>query len=114
MQGYCPVTLVAAKELENGDPLFGLIHRRRTFLFASAKERETFLHEPDRYTPVLTGYDPMRFLKNGERVDGSPKHSLIYRGGLYLFIDEDSLQSFEENPAQAVESLQQAVALSEK
>jgi protein disulfide-isomerase len=71
MDGYCPVTIQVARKWVKGDPRFGAIHRRRTFLFASAEEQETFLREPDRYTPVLTGYDPLRFLKTGQLVDGS-------------------------------------------
>ena len=114
MDGYCPVTIHESRKWAKGDPRFGAIHRRRTFLFATAAEQETFLRDPDRYTPILTGYDPLRFLKTGELVDGSPKFGLTYRREVYLFTDEDSLKSFFDKPAQYAEEIREAMLRRDK
>lgn len=106
--GYCPVTIQDLRKWSKGDPRFGAIHRRRTFLFATADEQATFLRDPDRYTPVLTGYDPVRYLKTGEQVDGSPQFSLTYRRQVYLFTDEDSLKTFFDNPAKYAADIEEA------
>jgi len=114
MDGYCPVTIQVSRKWVKGDPKFGAIHRRRTFLFATADEQETFLSDPDRYTPVLTGYDPIRFLKTGELVDGSPQFALTYRREVYLFVDEDSLKTFFEKPAEYSAEIREAILRRER
>lgn len=109
LDGYCPVTICEARKWTKGDPRFGAVHRRRTFLFATAAEQEAFLRDPDRYTPILTGCDPIRFLKTGELVDGSPKFGLTYRRQVYLFTDEGSLQAFFDKPDQYAAELRAAM-----
>jgi thiol-disulfide isomerase/thioredoxin/YHS domain-containing protein len=113
MSGYCPVTLATEKKWKKGQPQFGVMHRRRTFLFASEVEQKKFLLEPDRYSPVMTGYDPVKFMQTGELVDGNAGYSLTYRKQVYLFTDDTSLKTFWQNPAQFTEGLRQAMTQQE-
>lgn len=114
MGGYCPVTLATEKKWKKGQPQFGVMHRRRTFLFTSEIEQKKFLLDPDRYTPVMTGYDPVKFMQTGELVDGSPAYSLTYRKEVYLFTSDAALKSFWQNPAQFTEGLRQAMSQQER
>jgi thioredoxin-related protein/YHS domain-containing protein/ElaB/YqjD/DUF883 family membrane-anchored ribosome-binding protein len=114
MGGYCPVTLATEKKWKKGQPQFGVMHRRRTFLFASEIEQKKFLLEPDRFSPVMTGYDPVKFMQTGELVDGSPAYSLTYRKQVYLFTSDAALKSFWQNPAQFNEGLRQAMTQQER
>jgi YHS domain-containing protein len=109
MKGYCPVTLAAERKWKRGDARFGALHRRRTFLFGSEAEQQKFLLDPDRYTPVLTGYDIVKFVKSGKFVDGSPAHSLTFRKQVYLFLDEGSLEAFMQNPGKFADDAHQAI-----
>jgi len=113
MEGYCPVTLAVERKWKKGQPQFGAVHRRRTFLFTSAAEQQKFLAEPDRYSPVMVGYDPVKFMQTGELVDGRATFSLTYRKQVYLFTDDASLKSFWQNPSQFTEGLRQAMSRAE-
>ncbi|WP_254506732.1 thioredoxin family protein [Anatilimnocola floriformis] len=113
MEGFCPVTLAVERKWKKGQPQFGAVHRRRTFLFTSAAEQQKFLAEPDRYSPVMVGYDPVKFMQTGELVDGRATYSLTYRKQVYLFNDDTSLKSFWQNPGQFTEGLRQAMTQAE-
>lgn len=113
MEGYCPVTLAVERKWKKGQPQFGAVHRRRTFLFTSATEQQKFLADPDRYSPVMVGYDPVKFMQTGELVDGRATFSLTYRKQVYLFTDDNSLKSFWQNPSQFTEGLRQAMSQAE-
>lgn len=113
MGGYCPVTLATEKKWKKGQPQFGAVHRRRTFLFTSEAEQRKFLTEPDKFTPVLVGYDPVKFMQTGELIDGSAAFSLTYRKEVYLFADDAALKTFWQNPSQFTEGLRQAMIRTE-
>ena len=98
MDGYCPVTLAEGEKWEKGSRMWGARHRGRTYLFVSQKQQQRFLADPDRYSPVLSGYDPTRFVDYGEPVTGQRRHGMWFRGKIYLFADEASLQRFSLNP----------------
>ncbi len=114
MDGFCPVTLANERKWKKGQLQFGAIHRRRTFLFASEAEQQKFLLAPDRYSPVLVGYDPVRFMQTGELVDGTATYSLTYRKQVYLFSDDASLKAFWQNPSQFTDGLRQAMTRNER
>jgi YHS domain-containing protein len=113
MEGYCPVTLATERKWKKGQAQFGAVHRRRTFLFVSQAEQQKFLADPDRYSPVMVGYDPVKFLQTGELVDGRVANALTYRKQVYLFTDDAALKSFWMNPAQFTEGLRQAMSQTE-
>lgn len=109
LNGFCPVTLTTERKWKRGDEKFGVLHRRRTFLFASEAEQTKFLKDPDRYTPVLTGCDIVTFVRTGRLVDGSPDHCTRFRGEVYLFADKASLEAFTENPTKFADDARQEI-----
>ena len=113
MEGYCPVTLATEKKWKKGQQQFGAVHRRRTFLFNSAAEQQKFLADPDRYSPVLVGYDPVKYMQSGELVDGRANYSLTYKKQVYLFNDDNALKLFWQNPSQFTDGLRQAMMQAE-
>ncbi len=98
MDGYCPVTLTDEERWQKGSPQWGAIHRGQTYLFASLQQQQRFLADPDRYSPVLVGYDPVRYIDRGEIVPGKRQYGMWYRGKIYLFLDEASLDQFSAKP----------------
>jgi YHS domain-containing protein len=98
LEGYCPVTLLESRKWHKSDPQFGAIHRGRTYLFRTAAEQTKFLAAPDRYSPVLSGFDPVVFAQRGEQVAGKRSYGLTYNRQIYLFADEASLKAFEQSP----------------
>jgi YHS domain-containing protein/thiol-disulfide isomerase/thioredoxin len=123
MEGYCPVSVsppAPGKQgiWKKGDPRFGAVHRGRTYLFASAREQAMFLADPDAYSPVLSGADPVIFAERGELVEGNRTLGIAVSAGgdrseMYLFATVENLERFEKNPKQYAVTAHQAMLRSE-
>jgi YHS domain-containing protein/thioredoxin-related protein len=98
MDGFCPVTLSEQERWVKGDPRWGAVHRGCTYLFLSQQHQQRFLSDPDRYSPVLSGFDPAHYVDRGELVPGQRAHGMWFRGKTYLFADEQSLDRFAQAP----------------
>jgi YHS domain-containing protein len=114
LDGNCPVTLVERKRWTLGHPSFGVVHRGRTYLFLGPQEKEKFLADPDRYSPVLSGIDPVLALDNQVTVPGRREFGVFGADGhVYLFADEASRARFEANErsyaARALQATHQAM-----
>lgn len=110
MDGYCPVTLVTMQKWTKGDIRWGAVHRGRTYLLASQADQQRFLADPDRYSPALSGYDPVRFAEARQLVDGRREFGVFFGGTYYLFADEAALVKFEGQPEGYVMVVRQAMA----
>jgi YHS domain-containing protein len=116
LDGFCPVTLVEREKWVKGDPKYGACHRGRTYLFAGPEEQARFLDREgyDKYAPALSGYDAVTYAEQGALVDGKRVHGVFYRGQVFLFADEVTLQHFWTAPeryATAVRAEQQRSAM---
>lgn len=98
LDGFCPVTLEANEKWQQGDRQWGAVHRGRTYLFSSQRCQQVFMADPDRYSPMLSGYDPVRYIQHGETVPGLRQHGMWLHGKMYLFADEPSLERFRRSP----------------
>lgn len=110
MDGYCPVTLVEQMKWQKGDPRWGAQHQGQIYLFSSQNEQQKFLANPNQFSPVMSGIDPVAYLGNGKVVPGDRRYGLTYRGTLYLFSSEESLQTFWNDPQRYSSMVQQAMA----
>jgi len=98
LDGCCPVTLVEQQRWVPGDRRWGAIHRGRTYLFVGPEEQRRFLADPDRYAPVLSGYDVVLAVEQGRQVPGTREHGVFFDGYVYLFADEITLRQFSDRP----------------
>ena len=108
--GYSPVSMRNQWKWVPGDAKWGAIHRGRTYWFASQREQQQFLANPDYYSPALSGIDPV--LGVGPRPDdsGTREYALDYDSQFYLFANEATLQQFTTDPARYAEQVRQAMA----
>jgi protein disulfide-isomerase len=106
---YCPVTLVEKRVWQQGDERFGAIHRGRTYLFTSEEAQKAFLADPDRYSPVLSGNDPVMRLDHNQDVPGKREHGAFYNDRIYLFASEATFQRFDQNPTRYTVDSRQAL-----
>ena len=113
LDGCCAVTMVETRKLKKADARFGAVHRGRTYLFMSADEQTKFLADPDRYAVILSGYDPVRFAKTGELVEGKREFGMMYQQKIYLMADEAALNEFNESPQVFSTAAHQAMLRSE-
>ena len=109
MDGYCCVTLHEENRWAKGDARWGARHRGRVYLFQSAAAQQQFLADPDRYSPILAGYDPVAFRDGGSLVAGSRNHGVRYDDHMFLFDSEASLQKFWSSPEQYAATAYQAM-----
>jgi YHS domain-containing protein len=110
LDGFCPITVTESVKWVRGDTRFGAIHRGRTYLFAGAAEHQKFMANPDRYSPMLSGYDPVKFVEEGKLVEGSRNFGSYDREGhMYLFADRAAQERFESRPQNYAVPVRQAM-----
>lgn len=98
LEKYCPVTMAETMKWAKGNPQFGAVHRGRTYLFVSQEAQQKFLADPDRFSPVLSGCDPVVFVEQGKLVDGSRNCGLAYRGQMFFFVNKANADRFWKSP----------------
>lgn len=109
--GYCPVSMRNSWKWVPGDSRWGVVHRGHTYWFATAEEQKQFWTDPDRYTPALSGMDPVLALDHKQQVPGKREHSLDYDGLFYMFASEATLQQFTANPQRYSSGVRQAMGI---
>ena len=95
-----------------GDPRWGARHRGDVYLFQSAEAQKKFMANPDRYSPVLAGYDAVVLSESGKWERGSRHFGLWLDDQMYLFSSEASLERFTAAPEQFQQVVRQAMASS--
>lgn len=99
LRGYCPVCVIEMKKWVKGDPRFSVNFDGKTYLFPSEEQRQMFLDNPEKYTPVLGGDCTVCKVEQGERIPGSVQYSVLHAGRLYLFPGEEQKRMFMANPS---------------
>ena len=98
LDGMCAVELTEHQKWVAGDRRWGAYHRGRLYLFAGELQQQRFLANPDHYSPVFSGYDPVVALKERRFVPGRRQHGAFYNRRVYLFASEASLAEFYQAP----------------
>ena len=109
--GYCPVSMRRHWKWVPGDPKWAIIHRGRTYYLAGRDEHLEFWNAPDRYSPALSGLDPVLAIDHRQQVPGKREHSLDYDNLFYMFASEATLQQFTANPERYATSVRQAMGI---
>ncbi len=109
LDGFCCVTLVERRKWTKGDVRFGAVHRGKVYKFASQEAQQRFLANPDAFSPVIQGNDPVLALDARQIIPGSREHGLFYQGRIYLFSSEDSLKRFQASPNRYAAEVTQAM-----
>jgi YHS domain-containing protein len=98
LDGMCPVELINQKKWVAGKSQWGAYHRGRLYLFAGQSQQQRFLGNPDYYSPVLSGYDPVVAFEEGQFLQGQRKHGVFFKNRVYLFASEANLAQFYQAP----------------
>ncbi|MFT7641069.1 MAG: thiol-disulfide isomerase/thioredoxin [Pirellulaceae bacterium] len=109
LDGFCPVTLIEKSQWVEANPQYGVVHRKRTYLFAGPEEQKKFLQDPDRFSPALSGFDPVRFVEEQRLVEGRREFGVYYDDMIFLFADDQALNHFSQAPAKYVSFVRQAM-----
>ena len=98
LEGYCPVALMETGSWVEGQARWGARHRGRTYLFSGLEQQQTFLSDPDRYAPALSGDDPVAAIDNGTTSPGQRRYGVTYQERIYLFESPETRAAFAANP----------------
>ena len=98
LEGYCPVTLAEKQVWTEGRPQYGARHRGRTYLFAGPEQQRTFLADPDRYAPALSGDDPVLAFEQGKSMPGQRRYGVVCQSRMFLFATPATRDAFAANP----------------
>lgn len=109
--GYCPVSMRNHWKWVPGDPRWGIVHRGRTYWFAGQAEQQQFWSDPDRYSPALSGMDPVMAIDHQQQVPGKREHSIDYDNLFYMFCSEATLQQFTANPDRYAAGAREAMGI---
>lgn len=110
LDGYCPVHLAEKKAWAKGNPSFGVVHRGRTYLFASSENQQTFLSNPDRFSPALCGIDPVLKFDQGQEMAGKREYGRFYGNRVFLMSSPQSQSQFDRTPQKYAAEVLQAEA----
>ena len=112
LEGKCPVTLISDGKWVAGDEKFGCVHRGRTYVFADAEKLKMFQDDPEAFSPVLAGYDPVMFHDRGEMVDGNAKHGVFMGKSpnhrIILFSTKETRSKFQSDPQKFMATIRMA------
>lgn len=113
LQGKCPVTLLTQSKWVDGDKQWGCIHRQRIYLFASEANLKRFQEDPDSFSPILAGYDPVVFHESGKLVDGLEEHGVFMGKSSHqrvvLFATAADREKFQKEPRKYLDTVRQAM-----
>lgn len=98
LDGYCPVTLVNEMRWLLGKPQHRDSYEGCVYLFAGQEQKQEFQEQPERFAPVLSGYDAVLWFDEAKLVIGERKHGFFCSGSIWLFSSEECLQRFERDP----------------
>lgn len=99
LMGYCPVMLRDERELVPASAEFSEMFAGKEYQFSSAEAQRTFAANPRLYVPAMGGQDVVQLAEGEAGVPGSLSHATWYRGRLYLFASNETLQQFVATPA---------------
>ena len=113
LHGKCPVSLIQQGQWVEGDARWGIVHRDRTYLFSSQANYDLFKTNPDRFSPILSGYDPVVLHEQGKLLDGLEENGVFMgkndKQHIVLFKSPETRAKFQSNPKLYMDTVRQAV-----
>ncbi len=110
--GDCPVSLLLDNKWVPGKRELGCQHRGKLYLFASAEYLAKFQADPDGFSPLLGGFDPVIYHEQQQWVDGLREHGVFMtkegQQSVVLFRDQQTRQKFRDEPGKYLETIRNA------
>ncbi len=97
LKGFCPVALRDDRELKNALPEHHSTFKGRTFYFSTADAKADFDEHPQHYAPISGGQDVVLLAEKVTK-EGSLDHAVWFKGRLYLFTSQKTLEQFVATP----------------
>jgi YHS domain-containing protein len=98
LKGYDPVAYFTDGKPVQGTAEYEVVFDGQRYRFASAKHRDLFKGNPDKYAPQFSGLCAMN-LSRGVKRESDPHNWVISNGNLYVFASESGQQNFTKDPS---------------
>ena len=98
LDGYCPVELARKKAWKLGNEKYQAEYLGRNFHFLDQENRQAFLADPEKFAPMIAGFDPVALVESGELRLGKRRHGAWYNSQIFLHKSEATLQRFTSDP----------------
>ncbi len=90
-------------------------HRGKVYLLSSEETAKEFMSAPDSFTPVLSGHDPLVFLREGKLVEGTIYDGVLRQDNLlFLFSSDENKEYFRNNYERLLTELESAISQAAK
>ncbi len=99
LRGYDPVAYFTDARPVEGKADFEITWDGQRYRFASARHRDLFKANPDKYAPQFGGSCAMN-MSAGVRRESDPHNWTIVNGNLYVFAGTQGLEGFKRNIAE--------------
>lgn len=90
LRGYDAVAYFTEGKAVPGDPKYAYVWDGERYQFASARHRDMFAADPDKYAPQFGGYCTGSMARGVKTNEGHPEAWVISDGKLYVFGAPDS------------------------
>jgi YHS domain-containing protein len=100
LDGYCPVELLKTEQWVEGNPALAVEYEGRMYRMSGPEQHRAFRAHPERFAPVLSGFDPVLAAEGRGNVPGRTDACAVYEGKLYMFADQANLSRFRQSPKQ--------------
>lgn len=97
LQGYCPVCIIGMKKWVKGASQYSAQYDGKTYLFPGEEQKQMFVRNPTKYTPILGGDCIVALVETGRRVPGNLQFADLHEDHLYLFSNEKAKGMFRAN-----------------
>ena len=101
LHGYDPVAYFSEAAPTPGSASHASVHQGATYYFASAANLAAFEKEPERYAPAFGGFCAYG-VSVGKKFDGDPRYWTISGGRLFLNLNAEIAETFNEDVPGAV------------
>lgn len=98
IKGYDPVAFFTEGKPVKGDPKFSYDFDDGRYYFATAKHRDMFAGDPERYVPQFGGYCTGSMARDVQN-EPDPESFVIQDGKLYFFGDKKFKPIAEKDPS---------------
>ena len=96
LKGYDPVAYFTDAKPTPGVEAYEYVWDGQRYRFASAKHRDLFKANPDKYAPQFGGSCAMN-MASGVRRESDPNNWVISNGNLYVFAGQAGLERFRQD-----------------
>lgn len=100
---YCLVSIVNHGKLVKGNTNYSVKQGELTAYFSSAKDKETFLKDPQIYWPQNNGSCPVMAALSSQSVQGEARWAVEYDDKLFFCHSKEHALKFIESPAKYAE-----------